>query len=67
VLNKPKSKVSKIEMTLMQNIFSRMTYTDANNKRFIKLNLIHFHPERGKEKASVTFWLLETKLETSYC
>jgi len=52
-------------MRLMQNIFSRMIYTDANSKCFIKSNLIQFCPERGKGKASVTFWLLEVKLETS--
>jgi hypothetical protein len=52
-------------MTLIQNIFSRMIYTDANSKCFIKSNLIQFYPERGKEKASVTFWFLEIELETS--
>lgn len=52
-------------MRHMLNIFSRMTYTDANSKCFIKSDLIQFCPERGKEKASVTFWLLEIKLEMS--
>lgn len=52
-------------MTRMQSIFSEMIYTDANNKCFIKSNLIHFYPERGKEKASVAFWFLEIKLEAS--
>jgi hypothetical protein len=52
-------------MTHIQSIISRMIYTDANSKCFIRSNLIEFYPKRGKEKASVTFWLLEIKLGAS--
>jgi len=42
-------------MSPRQSIFSRMIYTEANNKDFIELNLIHFKPKRERRRLPSSF------------